>query len=145
MALYATQADLTNLGVPLAALATLTTQQINAVLLSASDFADTFFRARWGQTAVPLLTWDTAVTMAVARVAALHLLRIRGYNPNSTADQRFQQGYDESVAWFHMVQRQQAHPLVTLANNAQVPISPLLLTYSVTYTATGATKPNRGW
>lgn len=143
--MYATPADLTNVGLPAASLTTLTSQQINAVLQTASDFADTFFRARWGQTAVPLLAWDTSVTEAVARIAALRLLRIRGYNPHSTADQRFQQGHDEAVTWLGQVQRQQAHPLVTLAQNAAPPISPLLISSSVANLATGGARSKRGW
>ena len=142
---YATQADLTNVGLPAAAIVALTNAQITASLQSASDFADTFFRARWGQLAVPLLAWDTSVTEAVARIAALRLLRVRGYSPKSTADQQFQLGYDEAVEWLGKVQRQQAHPLVTLALNATAPISPLLISSSVVNLSTGRSSGNRGW
>lgn len=142
---YATSTDLTNLGLPASALATLTPAQISATLQAASDFADTFFRARWGANSVPLLAWDTSVTEAVARIATLRLLRIRGYSPSSTADQRFQLGYDEAVDWLNKVQRQQAHPLVTLAQNAVAPVSPQLISSSVVNLASGKTSGNRGW
>lgn len=142
---YATATDLANVGCPAQALVTLTTAQITASLQVASDFADTFFRARWGQTAVPLLTWDTAVTQAVAKIATLQLLRIRGFSPNSTADQLFQRSYDDAVDWLNKVQRQQAHPLVTLAQNAAPPLTPLLMTQSVVFVASGVTAKNRGW
>lgn len=142
---YATQTDLVNLGLPAAALGTLTAQQITQGLQSASDFADTFFRARWGQTAVPLASWDSTVTEAVARIAAVRLLRIRGYSPKSSADQQFQQGYEDAVDWLNKVQRQQAHPLVVLAGGATAPIAPLLISTSVINLASGARNGNRGW
>jgi hypothetical protein len=70
---------------------------------------------------------------------------IRGLNPASTADQRFKTDYDDAVAWLDKVQRQQAHPLVTLALNASPQIQPSLTTFSVVATATGCTARNRGW
>lgn len=142
---YATPTDLTNVGLPAAALATLTNAQILAALQGASDFADTFFRARFGASSVPFLAWDTAVTEAVAKIAALRLLRIRGYSPTSTADQQFQSSHDDAVEWLNKVQRQQAHPLVTLAQNAVAPVAPLLISSSVVNLSSGRTSGNRGW
>lgn len=142
---YASATDLVNTGLPAVALTTLTGVQISAALQAASDFADTFFRARWGQTAVPLVTWDSSVTEAVAKIAALRLMRIRGYSPTSTADQQFQAGYQDALDWLNKVQRQQAHPLVTLALNQSPPVAPLLITGSVVNLATGAAGRNRGW
>lgn len=142
---YATLTDLTNSGLPAVSLTTLTSQQILAALQAASDFADTFFRARWGQSAVPLVAWDSSVTEAVAKIAALRLLRIRGYSPSSTADQQFQLGHDEAVDWLNKVQRQQAHPLVTLALSSTPILQPTLISSSVVNLASGATRGNRGW
>lgn len=142
---YATSTDLTNVGLPLAALATLTPQQITSALQGASDFADTFFRARYGAASVPFVAWDTSVTEAVAKIAALRLLRIRGYSPSSTADQQFQLSHDDALDWLNKVQRQQAHPLVTLAQAAVAPLAPLLISSSVVNVATGGTSRNRGW
>lgn len=148
---YATQSDLTNVGLPSAALGNLTNAQITAELQAASDYADSFFRARWGNDSVPLLTWDTTITRVVAQIAALYLLRVRGYDPRSTADQRFQTAHDEAVAWLEKVQRQQAHPKVTLANENNGPSyasrlqQPNLISTSVVDLSTGARKPNRGW
>jgi len=145
MTAYASPTDLTNVGCPAAALTTLTNSQILAALESASEFADTFFRARWGSNAVPLLAWDSAVTEAVAKIATLRLLRIRGYSASSTADQRFQLNHDEAVDWLNKVQRQQAHPLVTLAANTTPMLQPKLISSSVVNVATGRTSGNRGW
>ena len=148
---YATIADLTSVGLPASALGNLTAAQINAELQAASDFADGFFRARWGTAALPLADWDSTVTRAVAQIAAVYLLRVRGYAANSTADQRFQTAHDEAVAWLGQVQRQQAHPKVTLANETSGPNpsarlqQPSLITSSVVNLATGATGRTRGW
>lgn len=141
---YATTTDLTNAGLPAQSIQPLTAAQISAALQGASDFADTFLRARY---TLPLLSWDSSLTEAVAKIAALRLLRIRGYSPTSTADQRFQQGHDEAVAWLNMVQRQQAHPLVvqsastTTATIAQ----PTVISTSVVNLVSGRTAGNRGW
>lgn len=142
--------DLTNLGLQGAALGNLTQAQINAELQAASDLADSYFRARWGTAAVPLAKWDSTVTLAVAKIGALYVLRVRGFDPRSTADQRFQKAHDEAIAWLGQVQRQQAHPGVTLANEgtANPPgrlQQPFLVSSSVTDLASGARKPNRGW
>lgn len=141
---YASQTDLTNLGMPQAALATLSSTQINSELQAASDFADGFFRARWGMNAVPLAAWDTSVTRATAQIAAYYLVRLRGYDARSTADQRFKDGHDEAVVWLDKVQRQQAHPNVTLAATA-APLQPIFTSTSVIDLSTGDTGNNRGW
>lgn len=142
---YATQTDLTNVGVPAQAITPLTQAQINAALDNASTFADSFFRARWGTNAVPLQAWDSAVTEAVAKIAAFRLLKVRGYSPGSGADRQFREGYDDAVAWLEKVQRQQAHPLVTLASNATPTVQPNLVSGSVIDLSNGARGTNRGW
>jgi phage gp36-like protein len=142
---YAAKADLLNIGFPPQALGTLTDPQINAALQAASDFADTFFRGRYGDQSVPFLAWDTSVTDAVAQIAALRLLRVRGYAPDSTADQRFQKGRDEAVEWLNSVQRQESTPVVTLATNATMFKNPTFSTASVISLASGRTAPTRGW
>lgn len=149
--MYATQTDLTNSGFPPSALGNLTSGQINACLQQASDMADSYFRARWGTAAVPLLVWDTSVTNAVVKIAALLVLRTRGYAAQSLADSNFQKGYDEAVQWLRDVQRQQAHPSVTLANESAGPSissrlqQPSVSSVSVVDLSTGSTAPNRGW
>jgi len=142
---YASQTDLTNVGMPALALGTLTTQQINAALDNASTYADGFFRARWGTNAVPLVAWDSAVTEAVAKIAAYRLMAIRGYNPEAGRDSQFRQGYDDAVDWLNKVQRQQAHPLVTLAAGATARQEPNLTSSSIVDLSTGASAPTRGW
>jgi hypothetical protein len=143
---YCAGSDILNLALPINTLQPLTQSQILAVCQAASDFADGFFRGRWGYSAVPLLAWDTSVTEAVAKVAAFRLMRLRGINTKSP-DWPFYQGiYQEALDWLDKVQRQQAHPNVSLAN-AALPgqQQPKIVTSSVVDLSTGATARNRGW
>lgn len=143
---YASTTDVQNLGVPAQAIGFLTPTQQNAILQSASDYADTFFRARWGNRAVPLVAWDTAVTEAVAKIAAYRMIRVRGFKSNASADNELRQAHDDAVNWLHLVQRQQAHPSVTLAQaNAPGSIQPNLTSTSVVNVLSGATAAKRGW
>lgn len=142
---YATQADLTNVGLPAAALATLSAGQISAVLQAMSDHADAAFRARYGTSAVPLAAWDTTITEAVAKLAAFRLMVIRGMKPGGPDWELFRTGWVDAEAYLDRIQRQQAHPQVTLAGNATAPQQPNLTSTSVIDLSNGATGPNRGW
>jgi len=143
---YASQADLLLVGLPQTAVGTLGATTIAAALQNASDFADGFFRARWGTNAVPLLAWDTEVTEAVAKIAAYRLMRQRGFNAAAGADKGFREGYDDAVDWLDRVQRQQAHPHVTLAATSQPGTpQPKVVSSSVVNLANGRRAPNRGW
>lgn len=142
---YASQTDLTNVGLPANALATLTTQQISAALQSASDRADAAFRARYGINSVPLVTVDSTIVQAVAKMAAYELMVVRGMKPGGPDWELFKTRYDDAIAYLDRIQRQQAHPLVTLAGGASAPQQPNLASSSVVNLSNGASGTNRGW
>lgn len=143
---YATITDLTTVGLAPNALGNTTVAQQNAALQGASDYADSFFRARWGTAGVPFVAWDSQITESVAKIAAYRLMLERGMRPDGADWRIFRQGYDDAVAWLDKVQRQQAHPKVTLANvNAPGAVQPQLNSASVVNVATGRRAPNRGW
>jgi hypothetical protein len=142
---YAQQSDLLNVGLPQAALVDLLTPQIAAQLQAGSDFCDTFFAARWGRANVPLATWDSSVTLANARVTVWYLMTTRGIQSGSPDWDIFRTGYTDAVEWLNKVQRQQAHPLVTLAGGGLAPQQPNLVSSSVVSIASGRRAPNRGW
>jgi Protein of unknown function (DUF1320) len=143
---YATTEDLQAVGLKPTSLGTLTPAQVSANLQSASDFADSFFRARWGTFAVPLVAWDSQVTKAVAKISAFDLMVMRGLRADSTDWTVYRTGYDDAVAWLDKVQRQQAHPLVTLAaSNLPGRVQPNINTASVVNLANGCTARRRGW
>lgn len=142
---YAQLADIYALGVPQQAIANYTAQA-QANLVKASALADTYFRARWGTNAVPLLAWDDTVTDAVAQIAAYWTLRVRGYQATAPGDRDFRQGYEDKIKWLERVQKQQAHPVVTLAATMQPgSVQPRVVSTSVVDLSTGGTAPNRGW
>lgn len=140
---YAQQDDLTSLGMPQTALVNTSPTQVAAQLQAASDFADSFFAARWGRANVPLVAWDSAVTLAVARVAVWYLATVRGIQAGNPDFDIFRLGYTDAETWLNKVQRQQAHPLVTLAGTA--PQQPNLVSSSVVSIMNGRRCPNRGW
>ena len=144
---YASQADLLTVGMPAVALGDLSPAQISAALQNASDKLDEGFRGRYGDGPSPLLlTWDSSITEAVAQIAAYKLVNIRGYDPDSGADSTFRDGYLDAMTFIDRVQRQQAHPVVTVAGTPLAgAVQPNLVSSSVVNLATGGSAPNRGW
>lgn len=144
---YASPMDLQTVGIPPQAFGQLSQAQIAAALQNASDFADSFFRNRWGTAAVPLLAWDSTITKAVAKIAAYYLIVDgRGVNPNSLDWELVRTPYNDAVDYLNKIQRQQATPFVTLAATGQPGTpQPNLTSSSVVNLATGATRSNRGW
>lgn len=143
---YATLVDLQNVGMPPQSFGETEGTQITTALQNASDFADAFFRARYGSSAVPLVSWDTTITEAVAKIAAWRILNMRGINPNSSDFELLRTGYNDAVDYLNKIQRQQAHPSVTLAATG-LPGStqPNVISSSVVNLASGGTATNRGW
>ncbi len=143
---YCTGQDVINLALPVRSLSPLVQPQIVAVCQAVSDLADGKMVGRYGYGALPLLAWDTAITEACAKMAAFRLMRLRGMKPDSEDWKIFKSASDEGVDYFDMVQRQQMHPRVTLANgNEPGSIQPTVLSSSVVDLATGRSAPNRGW
>jgi phage gp36-like protein len=142
---YATQTDLTRIGLPSNALLTLDAEQIAAALQNASDRADAYLRARYGNTSVPLAKWDSTITEAVSKIAAYELMNLRGHKPGGPDWELWRSRQQEALEYLGQIQRQQAHPLVTLAGGAQAPQQPNLTSTSVVDLSSGATSPTRGW
>lgn len=142
---YATQSDLTRIGLPQVALSNLDAEQIEAALQNASDRADAHFRARYGNEAVPLADWDSTITEAVARIAAFELMRVRGMKPGGPDWELLRLGQQDALEYFGQIQRQQAHPLVKLAGSATAPLQPNLKSSSVVNVMNGASSQKRGW
>jgi phage gp36-like protein len=144
---YCGPADLVLVGWSSNAQGQLTVAQINAACQNASDYADGFFRARYGVGSCPLLAWDSSITLAVAKIAVWYLVCVRGFNPNGQADQNFRTQYEDADLFFNKVQRQQAHPQVTPAGSSANAGAqqPQLLSASVVDVSSGRKAPNRGW
>jgi phage gp36-like protein len=150
MGIYCSGSDIIALALPIAALRTIASvgsDPVARACQTAGDYSDAFFRGRWGYTAVPLLTWDTSITRANAQIAAYWLMRgPRGLDPSGKEYQLLRDEYKEAVDYLDKIQRQQAHPLVTLSNaNAPGAVQPNLVTSSVVNLSNGAVARNRGW
>lgn len=149
---YAQPSDLTAVGWNANVQGNLTNAQVLAQLQNASDYADNFFRGRYGAGSCPLLpnqpsgTYDTALVQAVCKIAAYWLICIRGFNPNNGGDANFRMQFGDATAWLDKVQRQQAHPNVTPATTTgNGAVQPQVISSSVSNLSNGATAPTRGW
>jgi phage gp36-like protein len=113
---YATVDDLYRYGLQPIAVQNVPMANLTAELEAASRYADSKMRARYS---LPLLAWDSSVTMHVCRIAAYNILVTRGYNPEAGADVAITQRYEQSLEWFDGVERQRTHPNVTETANPQ--------------------------
>ena len=144
--LYASTTDVVSVGLQANVLARALPSQVTACLIEASDEADGYMRGRWGMSAVPLLVWDNSIRGNVARMAAFKIVNVISINPDSDDYKRADKMRAMAEDFFDEVQRQQRHPLVTLASG-QPPgqQQPGISTVSVVNLATGGTQANRGW
>ena len=143
---YATTTDVVSVGLQQNVIARLAPSQIAACLTEASSEADGHFRGRWGYNMVPLLQWDALITGAVARLAAFKMVVVSGINVDGNDYKLARVMFDDAMNTFNEIQRQQLHPIVTLANGA-LPgqQQPKVVSFSVINLANGAKARNRGW
>ena len=134
--LYATLADLANLGFVATAFGQLTNPQVQAQLQAASDYASSKMAARYS---LPLLAWDTSVTQGVAQIATYQCMCLRGFDPANPGDAAARDLWIAAREFFDAVERQHAHPLVTespMPTNQAQPVyaAPLIIS-----------NPQQGW
>lgn len=144
---YASIADLVVYGLPSTALGSLTTDQKQAALDTASGEIDSYLRGRYG---LPLATWGVEITKACAVIAAYELMNVRGFNPAAGADSNLELRHQKTLAWLSDVQHQAAHPNVQSAVVPELPPAtqaarPLLISSSTAAVGSGQTAANRGW
>jgi phage gp36-like protein len=143
---YAQISDLFLYGLREEARADIPDAVLTANLVSASAMVDGYLVGRYGVGSMPLVSWDTEITMWTAWIAVYLILSgPRGYAPNG-ADDNIRQRYDDAKAMLARTQRQDYHPiLVPRTAQGSTAIQPLVISYSVVNLATGATGANRGW
>lgn len=123
---YVAPAQLVLYGLNRNAIQKVSLDEQNAACAAASATADSYFRGRYP---LPFLSYDVDITMRVAHVAIWLLLSSRGRNPESGYDDQIDKRYEEALAWFGCVQRQAAHPNVTVSTpNAPQYSFPAVLT-----------------
>jgi phage gp36-like protein len=130
---YATPSDLVTTGaINATALVNVSTADQNAACVAASEKADSYLRTRYP---LPLASFGTDVVMHVAWMAVYLLMTGRGYNPMAGADDQLRMRYDDAVAWFEGVAKQNINPDVT----ANFPPGPQYQLPVV------SSQPPRGW
>ncbi len=97
---YATRTKLTQLGLPTAALADVSTTDQDAALDGASGIADGYLRKRYS---LPLATYGDDLTTHVCSIAAWLILKTRGFNPEDPADAAIRMGYEDAIEWLESV------------------------------------------
>jgi phage gp36-like protein len=102
MSSYATTDDLTLLGLPAKAVASMSADSVDAVLEAASRTADTYLTSRYK---LPLLEWDGSLKQAVASIAAFNLMRVRGFAPGVADAETLRIGYDNAMDWLRNVSK----------------------------------------
>jgi phage gp36-like protein len=116
---YASIDDLYRFGLQPMSVQNVPMANLIAELEAASRYADSKMRARYS---LPLLAWDTTITMHVCRIAAYNILVTRGYNPEAGADVAITQRHQEALEFFDGVERQRTHPNVTQTANPSQPV-----------------------
>jgi phage gp36-like protein len=129
---YATRADLQQLGLPPAILATIASDRQEAALVAAIARADSLLSARY---TLPLTNFGADLTQAVAVIAAYFALAGSGLT-----EEQWPTGattrYREAIAWLEQVRDRQADPQ-SIADSAPT---------ASTRRGLGVTsRPARGW
>jgi phage gp36-like protein len=95
---YATKSDLEQLALPPRALEGVADADINAALIAASSEADSYIATRYP---LPLATWPKVLSLHVAAMAAWHLKRGEGFQPEAdgSIENPIRTGYEDALAW----------------------------------------------
>jgi phage gp36-like protein len=102
MAQYASQADLSRYGLPLAATSGLDGDDLDGQLAAASSVAESYLSNRGY--AMPLDTWGDDLRSTVARIAAWSILtNLRGVNPEDPAHDAIRLGHQDAIYWLRDV------------------------------------------
>jgi phage gp36-like protein len=106
---YAETPDLAQLGLPASVLSGFTPADQNAALEAASSLADSYLAARY---TLPIISWGSALTRAVAVIAAYDLMSRRGYDPNRPGDENLRLRYEDALRWLQDVAAGRVDPQV---------------------------------
>lgn len=99
MTRYAEIENVEALAMASASIASISEADKNACLDAASSEADVLMSSRH---ATPLTEWPLAVTLHVAKMAAFHMMSVRGYRPTGF-DELIRLGYEDGRKFFEMV------------------------------------------
>lgn len=101
VASYCDPIKLSQLGLSEDELRAMPPERIASALRAGSSFADSYIDKKYN---LPLISWDDALELAVAQVAAWTLKRVDGFNPMAGASNIYRDGYKDAVAWLEDAQ-----------------------------------------
>jgi phage gp36-like protein len=108
MSQYCTLAQFQTLGITPAARVRFSDDSCTAQLIAASGIADSYLASQF---TLPIVTYDTSLTLAVANIAAYNLYCQYGFNPaNSPADQLIQIKYENAIKWLSQIRDEELFP-----------------------------------
>lgn len=106
MALYATIDDVKSYGINAAALTNVADAEITAAITRASADADACLNSAY---TLPLVSWDTSLTGAVADIATYYTLKGRGFQ-GEDSDDTIRDDYLAAKAWLGKIASGQIKP-----------------------------------
>ncbi len=110
MAIYATVAELKQLGLAASALTGIPEEDLLKALSAASAKADSYLARRF---VVPLPAWGDDLREAVSALAAWRILSARrGFNPDNPGDAVIRTNYLDALAWLEAVSKAQVAPIM---------------------------------
>lgn len=104
---YASQSDLTTLGIPAAALSGISGPEQDAALQAASAIIDSYLASRFD---LPLASVGLDIKSCCAQLAAWSLMKRRGFNAGSTDAETLRMSYEDQVKWLTNVAKGLATP-----------------------------------
>lgn len=105
---YASQTDLTRIGLVGAALVNVPSAALDEALDAASAIADSYLQ---GQYVLPLSQWGYDLVRAVCAIASWDCLTARGYNPQSQGDQNVYKRFQDALTWLDEVSKGTQTPI----------------------------------
>lgn len=93
---YATRSDLTTFSLPQGALSGMASDRLDAALEAASRLADGYLNARYR---LPLKEYGSDLKKAVCDIAALMIMKGRGFNPEQADADLLVSGHKDAVKW----------------------------------------------
>lgn len=121
MARYAEIAHLEALAMLRSSLASVSTEDKNLALESASDEANSYLRARY---TLPLTRWDTALRQHVVNITVYRLMSRKGFDPGVGSQEIIRLNYEDALRWLRGVQATTISPDVEDSAPPSTPGSP---------------------
>ena len=102
---YAQPSDLINVGLPSAALESVTAASINEALVNASSECDSYLASTY---TLPFQTITPQLTQLATNIAAFTILATRGFDPSSPRDQVVRMRRDDAIKLLERVSARRA-------------------------------------